>query len=155
MYTAIEYDGNSDRQIGYHHDDGETFEESEIRLTNKRPSPGFQAFFGVLWLPTKEAANFLGMVPRDLTRGIAGFREGLHYSGNARFRLWNIGALAKYFDMPLEVPELERAHRAMDSVHRGDCPADTGRLKGTFLFQGRKRKPIPLAPIGNTQTLCL
>lgn len=154
-YEAIQFDGNHDGDIGRLTEDL-LLTESEIRLTKDRPSDGFMAFFGLLWLPTDETANCLGITVRSLNRRKPNLTAGLHYLADSRPCLWNVGELAKTLKIQMSAPEIERSHRGRAHLRLEYPEVGYDPVRGVFPIPDPNTEPLitPVPSMAHIQPLC-
>lgn len=117
-YTGILFDSDDDATIGHDLSKGEMIPEADIRPSKSRPSDGFLAFFGLLWLSTDDASIVLGISPKTLKRKRVKLDEGSHYIVSGKSYIWDIGKVANALGIKLEAPEVERANRGRESRGR-------------------------------------
>lgn len=141
-YSGVIFDGPKDGVIGHHCGSGEMINESDIRFSSKRPSDGFLAFIGYLWLPTEQAAEVLNVSPRTLTRKRSKLREGIHYLGSTKSYLWNVGHLSKALGITLSVPEIERSNLGRESLRLSHPNSGYRPFAGVFPVPTPKVDPI-------------
>lgn len=118
-YSGVIFDADDDAIIGHDLTNCEMIPEASIRPSKSRPSDGFLAFFGLLWLSTDDAAIALGISPKNLKRKRIKLAEGIHYIASGNSYIWDVGKVSSALGIKLEAPEIGRANRARE--FRGGC----------------------------------
>lgn len=154
-YEAIQFAGHHDGDIGRLTEDL-LLTESEIRLIKDRPSNGFLAFFGLLWLPTDETANCIGITVKSLNRKKSSLTAGLHYQVDSRRCTWNVGEIAKTFGVQIPAPEIERSHRGRAHLRLEYPETGYSPVRGVFPVLEPITEPLitPVPATAHIQPLC-
>jgi hypothetical protein len=153
-YSGVIFDAPDEAMIGHNCGAGEMIHESEIRASSKIPSVGFLAFLGLLWLPTEDAANALGLSSRSLTRRRKKLNNGIHYLESNKSYIWNVGQVARELKINILAPEIERSNRGRE-VRSLDYPeVRYGPFKGVFSVPTPQAASIIVPSMDNTPPLC-